>query len=280
MIDTFSGDNKVVDPGPLSEGFARYAESDMEHFVFEFLLNYVRRMKSDLDWKKLLKKNPEKPFVLFVTPSDIAFILSLIKNGMKMWDQAKGQEDNPTERESKAQPLFTKGEGQKRESGMSVWSNEGLNFYYTTKKNWKNAYNDRDELSICVINGNDGNYSSLSTNGERNYLLRDSLGFLINDMGQIKYNNSNNNEYFVDQITDQLSYYLKLSNTDNNIVTNAGSFVCYDNQYYLKDINGNLSNSLDHIYRENGKGEILSTMSFASQNEPFAEKRLESYSIQ
>ena len=131
-----------------------------------------------------------------------------------------------------------------------------------------------------VINGNDGNYSSLSTNGERNYLLRDSLGFLINDMGQIKYNNSNNNEYFVDQITDQLSYYLKLSNTDNNIVTNAGSFVCYDNQYYLKDINGNLSNSLDHIYRENGKGEILSTMSFSSQNEPFAEKRLESYSIQ
>ena len=44
MIDTFSGDNKVVDPGPLSEGFARYAKSDMEHFVFEFLLNCVRRI--------------------------------------------------------------------------------------------------------------------------------------------------------------------------------------------------------------------------------------------
>jgi hypothetical protein len=41
MIDTFSGDNKVVDPGPLSEGFSGYAESDMEHIVFEFLLNYV-----------------------------------------------------------------------------------------------------------------------------------------------------------------------------------------------------------------------------------------------
>jgi hypothetical protein len=67
MIYTFTGDNKVVEPDPLSEGFARYAESNMEHYVFEFLLNYVRRMKWDLDWRKLLKKNPEKPFLLFVT---------------------------------------------------------------------------------------------------------------------------------------------------------------------------------------------------------------------
>ncbi len=84
MIYTFTVDNKVVEPDPLSEGFARHAKSNMEHYVFEFLLNYVRRMKSDLDWRKLLKKNPEKPFLLFVTPSDIAFILSLIKNGRGM----------------------------------------------------------------------------------------------------------------------------------------------------------------------------------------------------
>ena len=136
MIDTFSGDNKVVDPGPLSEGFARYAKSDMEHFVFEFLF---------LDWKKLLKKN------LFVTPSDIAFILSLIKNGMGMWDQARRQQDNPTQEESKALPLFTKGEGRKRESGMTVWNNEGRNFYNTAKKNWKKVYNNKDELSnLCT----------------------------------------------------------------------------------------------------------------------------------
>ena len=71
MIYTFTGDNKVVEPDPLSEGFARYANSNMEHYVFEFMLNYVRRMKSDMDWRKLLKKNPEKPFLLFVTPSCI-----------------------------------------------------------------------------------------------------------------------------------------------------------------------------------------------------------------
>jgi hypothetical protein len=77
-------------------------------------------MKSDLDWRKLLKKNLEKPFLLFVTPSDIAFTVSLIKNGRRMWDQAIRQQDNLTQVERKALPLFTKGEGRKRESGRRV----------------------------------------------------------------------------------------------------------------------------------------------------------------
>ncbi len=77
----------------MSEVFRRYKESNMEHFIFEFLLNYVGRIKLDSDWRKLLKKNPEKPFLLFVTPSDIAFILALIKNGLEMWNQA---DDNKT----------------------------------------------------------------------------------------------------------------------------------------------------------------------------------------
>ena len=47
-----TGDIRLVEPDPLSEGFARYAACSMEHFVFEFLLNYVRRMRSDLNWSK------------------------------------------------------------------------------------------------------------------------------------------------------------------------------------------------------------------------------------
>ncbi len=139
MIYIFTGDNEVVEPDPLSEGFTGYAECNMEHFV--------RRIKLDSDWRKLLRKNPEKPFLLFVTPSDIAFILSLIKNGMEMWDQARRQQDNPTREEIKALPLFTEGKGQKRESGKTVWNKERLNFYYMAEKNWKKVYNDKEELS-------------------------------------------------------------------------------------------------------------------------------------
>jgi len=134
MIYICTGDNKVVEPNPLSEGFTRYAHSNMEHLVFEFLLNYARRFKSDKDWRMLLK-NPEKPFLLFVTPSDISLILALIKNGLGMWEQGRRLLDNPTRVESKALPLFTKGEGQKRESGRMIWNKEGLNFYYTAKRN-------------------------------------------------------------------------------------------------------------------------------------------------
>ena len=115
-----TGDIRLVEPDPLSEGFSRYAACNMEHYVFEFLLNYVRRMRSNLNWSKLLQKNPERPFLLFITPSDIAYVLALIKNGMAIWDQAK--------RLQKAVPLFTKEENLKRESGKTVWSTDGLNY--------------------------------------------------------------------------------------------------------------------------------------------------------
>lgn len=131
-----------------------------------------------------------------------------------------------------------------------------------------------------IVTGNDGSYNHLPNNGETNFTLRDSLGFLIDEIGIIKYNNSNNDEYFVDHFSPEYSYYLSLSGTEHSISINVGSFTCYDNHYYLKDLNGNISNSLDHIYREDGKGEILSTLSISFQAEPIAEKRLESYSLQ
>jgi hypothetical protein len=78
------------------------------------------------------------------------FLLSLIKNGLGMWEQARRQQDNRTQVQIKALPLFTKGEGQKRESGKTVWNNDGLNFYYTAEKNWKRVYNNKDALSdLC-----------------------------------------------------------------------------------------------------------------------------------
>ncbi len=49
-----------------------------------------------------------------------------------MWDQAKNPGTSP---EKKARPLFSAGEGRKRESGVSVWNKEGLEFYYTAEKN-------------------------------------------------------------------------------------------------------------------------------------------------
>jgi hypothetical protein len=48
-----------------------------------------------------------------------------------MWDEAKNPSTSP---EKKLSPLFSKGEGRKRESGISMWNKEGLDLYYTVEK--------------------------------------------------------------------------------------------------------------------------------------------------
>ena len=48
--------------------------------------------------------------------------------------------------------LFSAGEGRKRESGISVWNKERLEFYYTVEKTWKEVYNDKAQFSV-LING-------------------------------------------------------------------------------------------------------------------------------
>ncbi len=84
-----------------------------------------------------MTNNPGSPFFCIVTPSDIAHVLAIIKNGNELWDQAKKRQvgDPVTSPEKKA-PRFSGGEGRKRESGILVWNKEGLEFYYMVEKNW------------------------------------------------------------------------------------------------------------------------------------------------
>jgi hypothetical protein len=94
-------------------------------------------------------KCPGCPFICCITPSDIAYLLAIIKNGKEMWDQAKNPGTSP---EKKVRPLFSTGEGRKRESGISAWNKKGLEFYYTVEKNWREVYNSKVQFSV-LING-------------------------------------------------------------------------------------------------------------------------------
>jgi hypothetical protein len=94
-------------------------------------------------WKKILKMNAGNPFICHFTPSDIAYVLAIIKNGQEMRDQAKNPSTSP---EKKLKPLYSAGEKRKRESGISMWNKEGLAFYYTVEKNWKEIYNDKEQF--------------------------------------------------------------------------------------------------------------------------------------
>ncbi len=66
-----------------------------------------------------------------------------------MWRQAKNPGTSP---EKKARPLFSAGEGTKRESGISVWNKKELEFYSMVEKNWREVYNSKVQFS-ALING-------------------------------------------------------------------------------------------------------------------------------
>jgi hypothetical protein len=62
-----------------------------------------------------MKKCPGQPFFNMVTPSDIAYVLEIIKNGKDSRDQTKRLGCTPgATQEKKIQPLFSRGDGKMR----------------------------------------------------------------------------------------------------------------------------------------------------------------------
>ncbi len=107
--------------------------------MYEFFPRYVRKVYSDSDIKTDLKNNEGLSFVDKITPSDIVFIISVLKNGCDMWDQNIKMKQLGAavhgDRETKKQPLFTGGKGKKKEQGKSLLSGEGLKYFKRAEKN-------------------------------------------------------------------------------------------------------------------------------------------------
>ncbi len=80
-------------------------------------------------------------FIDRITPSDTAFVISILKNGCNVWDQTIKMKQLGTvvhgERETRLQPLFTGGKGKKKKQGMSLLSDEGLKYFRRAEKNGK-----------------------------------------------------------------------------------------------------------------------------------------------
>jgi hypothetical protein len=55
--------------------------------VHKFFARYVSKVYSDSDIKTDLKNNEGLSFVDRITRSDIAFVISVLKNGRDVWDQ-------------------------------------------------------------------------------------------------------------------------------------------------------------------------------------------------
>jgi hypothetical protein len=131
----------VDDDEERSEGFIR---------IYEFFTRYVRRIHPDTHWKRAMKMNPNVVWFQLITPSDIAFVISLIKNGMPVWKRKTALFESDDLRKTKAKPLFTSGEGQKRSFGKTTWSKEGLQYFHKVEATWQEAYSDKEQMSDLV----------------------------------------------------------------------------------------------------------------------------------
>jgi hypothetical protein len=83
-----------------------------------FFARYVRKAHSGSAIKSELRNNEGLLFVDIISLSDIAFVISVIKNGWDVWDQKIRMKELGTavhgEREVKLRPLFIEGTGKKK----------------------------------------------------------------------------------------------------------------------------------------------------------------------
>ncbi len=88
--------------------------------MFEFMCTYIWRIKPREKWKKLMTNNPESPSFCMIKPSNIAYVLAIIKKLEKLSDQVKKRQfgDPGTSPKKRARPRFSGREGRKRESGI------------------------------------------------------------------------------------------------------------------------------------------------------------------
>ena len=76
----------LIDQDAFENRFQDYIDLKIENVVYDFMCTYVRRIKPDVKWKKLLMKNPGCPFICCITPNakQQCICIGIIKNGNDM----------------------------------------------------------------------------------------------------------------------------------------------------------------------------------------------------
>ncbi len=130
---------EMLNPDLLGEMVKIEQGSNLLNQIFNLIARYVRKVHSDEHIRKVIMRyNAGRSFLDIIGPSDIAYVVSIIKNSKDMWEHdiqirelGEVAKDNP---EKKLKPLFTSGSGQKRTQGKSSWNLEGMKYYHRAGK--------------------------------------------------------------------------------------------------------------------------------------------------
>ncbi len=125
---------ETLHPDLLGEMVKIEQGSNLLDQIFNLTARYVRKVHSDEHIRKVILYNAGRSFLDIIGPSDIAYIVSIIKNSKGMWDQdirmqELGEEakENP---EKKLKRLFTSGSGQKRTQGKSLRNLDCMKYFH------------------------------------------------------------------------------------------------------------------------------------------------------
>jgi hypothetical protein len=155
---TYSDDRNRdnIDPDKLKHGINDYPLSQDKEILCGFFARYVRKVHSDSAIKNELRNNEGLSFVNIISPSNIAFVISVIKNGPNVWDQTIRMRELGAavhgKLEGKLRPMFTEGTGKKKEQGKSLWSDEGMKYFKHVGKKWREVYK-KEEMMKGIYGG-------------------------------------------------------------------------------------------------------------------------------
>ncbi len=138
-----------IDPDKFQTGIQRFVDENAFDELFQFIALYVRRLYSNVHLRRSMKRFVNRSFLEMISLSDIAYVLALIKNSQGVWDQDLREAENPHVLGGKEKlcHIFTSGKGKKRIFGKSVWTREGLEYFYTAEMDWKKVYTTKSIFS-------------------------------------------------------------------------------------------------------------------------------------
>ncbi len=138
-----------------------------------------------------------------------------------------------------------------------------------------------ETIFTVQINTSDPNNSCSVCNHDPMLTLKvkDSLGYLVEVGGEIKFSSISTVDYLVRQ-QEFGDIYRVLKENEVLITVPAGQFSALNNERYAIDPDGNRFNGRDNLYYADGIGEVRQTISGVVIERIIFEKQLISYSIQ
>jgi hypothetical protein len=84
---TVHPNRKKFNPDNFTDDIKQLRNADNRDEFFFFIAHYVRKVFSDNKIVQQLRNTPGSSFLDLITTSDIAYVLTIVKNGRGMWDE-------------------------------------------------------------------------------------------------------------------------------------------------------------------------------------------------